>query len=231
MFFCLFSKQRMENFFRKWYDGLGVSDVLNEKTRLVFELYSGTLPVKVAAEYGISNGTLQKAYRRGEIEKPYRGVYVLPESLDDDLLAMQSIYSKGIYSYETALYLNGLGSFVPFKYYMTFPRGYSNSSFEENMISPSWITEKYYEIGLTELPSLVGNPLRVYDKERTILDILGSKRILPYLVEEAVYDYYTDSDADFDRLVHYAEQMKRTYLLKRWNEYLVKFSKNEKSSS
>ena len=149
MFFCLFSKQRMENFFRKWYDGLGVSDVLNEKTRLVFELYSGTLPVKVAAEYGISNGTLQKAYRRGEIEKPYRGVYVLPESLDDDLLAMQSIYSKGIYSYETALYLNGLGSFVPFKYYMTFPRGYSNSSFEENMISPSWITEKYYEIGLT----------------------------------------------------------------------------------
>ena len=81
------------------------------------------------------------------------------------------------------------------------------------------------------MPSLVGNPLRVYDKERTILDILGSKRILPYLVEEAVYDYYTDSDADFDRLVHYAEQMKRTYLLKRWNEYLVKFSKNEKSSS
>lgn len=188
--------------------------MLHTKLKRVFDAYNGTLPTKVAIKEGITKETLRKAYLRGDIEKPFRGVYSLPDAFFDDYFALQAIYSKGIYSHESALLLHELTTFSPFQYYMTFPKSYHTTYLEKNNISPIYSIEAYYELGVTKIETWFGNNVRVYDKERTILDMLVSKYSPRSIIDEMWENYLDDEDADFQRLYKYAEKMNRQKLLK-----------------
>ncbi|MDH6364528.1 hypothetical protein M2139_001481 [Enterococcus sp. PF1-24] len=188
--------------------------MLTTSVREVFDKYNGTLPVKFAIKHGIGEGTLRKAYERGDIERPKRGVYLLPESLEDDYLAIQSQYNRGVFSHESALNLYGYTTDNPFYYYMTFPRGYHSKQFKKSLIRPTYIDEKYYSIGLIETESWHGNKVLAYDKERTILDMLVSSHAHPYVVEEMLEEYAWEERKNLDNLYKYAELLNRQEQLK-----------------
>lgn len=190
--------------------------MLQEKVKQVFESNNGTISLRFAKAHGLDKETLRKAYLRGEIEKPYRGIYTLPDQIEDDFWAIQEMYPKGIYSLETALYFHRLTSFAPFRYYMTFPRGYSNPNLKKNLVVPTWVEQKFWDVGITKAETLVGNQIRVYDLERTMVDILSSKRVHPGLVLEATEEYLSRSDTDHERLVAYCKMLKRPHVLERW---------------
>lgn len=196
--------------------------MLQNKVEKVFHKNNGTISLRFAKAEGLDKETLRKAYLRGDLERPYRGIYSLPDRVEDDLWAIQELYPKGIYSHESALYLHRLTTFAPFRYYMTFPRGFSSRSFKQDYVVPSWVLDKYWDVGLSEGETLVGNRVRVFDLERTMLDVLSSNRIQPNLLTEAAEEYLSRSDANPDRLYEYGKLMKRPQALERWEELLVK---------
>ncbi len=191
--------------------------MLQSKLQQVFDKYNGTLPTKVAVAEGINKESLRKACLRGDIEKQIRGVYVLPDAFYDDYFALQSIYSKGIYSHESALLLHEYTTFSPFQYYMTFPKSYNANQVRQNNIQPIYTVTSYYELGVTKVKSWFGNTVWVYDKERTILDMLASKHASQSTIEEMWDNYLMDEDKDFNRLYEYAEKMNRQKLLEERN--------------
>lgn len=186
--------------------------MLSEKLAAIFNDYNGTLPTKIALQQGINKETLRKAYLRGDIERPMRGVYTLPQHVFDDLFALQSVYSQGIYSHESAHYLHHYGTLAPFDYHLTFPQGYNTRSLERNRIKAHYIKKDFHNLGLTTVESLSGNPLRVYDRERTLLDLLASDTTTAETISEFLAEYIIHPASNLPLLKAYAKALKREAL-------------------
>lgn len=115
---------------------------------------------------------LQKLMKDGELYRYGRGLYVHSDTWEDDFYLLQRKYGRGTYSHDTALYLLGYSDRTPAQYTMTFPKGYNTPSLKSENIIIKRVMPDYYSFGILELNSPCGNPIRVYDLERTLCDIL-----------------------------------------------------------
>ncbi len=59
---------------------------------------------------------------------------------------------------------------------MTFPKGYNSPSLKQESIHIKRVVLENYSFGVIELESSCGNPIRVYDLERTLCDFLPRQR-------------------------------------------------------
>ena len=153
----------------------------------------------------------------GRIEKVDRGVYCLPGTRRDDLALIQYRYDKGIFSGITALSLHGLTDHISEYHHVTFPQGYNPSSLKDCpwKISVTRSVPKIYGLGTMEMKTTVGNTIRVYDKERSLCDILRGKGLPPFIVRTAMKRYFTSSDKDvsklgeYSRILHVSDRMEQ----------------------
>lgn len=134
---------------------------------------------------------------------------------------MQLKYGRGIYSHDTALYLLGYSDRTPAKYTMTFPKGYNASSLKkENVVVKRVVPANYY-FGQTETKSPSGNPIRIYDLERTLCDILRGSGNDIQIVGHAMKRYAASKNKDLRKLIQYAEQLRVKPKVLRYMEVLL----------
>ena len=129
---------------------------------------------------------------------------------------MQRKYGRGIYSHDTALYLLGYSDRTPAKYTMTFPKGYN----APNLIIKRVVPENY-EFGQIQIKSPSGNPIRVYDLERTLCDILRGSGSDIQIVSEAMKRYAASKDKNIHKLMKYADQLRVKPKVLRYMEVLL----------
>ena len=143
----------------------------------------------------------------GRIEKIDRGVYCLPNTQRDDLALLQYRYDKCIFSGITALSLHGLTDHISEYYHVSFPQGYNPSSLRDCPwnISVTRSIPKIYGLGIMKMRTKTGNEISVYDKERSLCDILRGKGLPPFIVKTAMKRYLTSFERDTDLLMQYAE--------------------------
>ncbi len=153
--------------------------------------HGGTLTTKMVTEHGLLRGSLKYLESQGHLLKVARGVYTLPEAFDDELLAQQSRYSRGIYALETALYLANLTDRTPQRYHMVFPESYNLSSPKREGIPCSTQVENLYQAGIVSLKSPHGNDVRAYCPERTLCDILRNRNHVDIQVIAEAFKRYT----------------------------------------
>ena len=67
---------------------------------------------------------------------------------------------------------------------------------------------KNYEFGIIEIQSPSGNPIRVYDLERALCDILRGSGSDIQIVGEAMKRYAASKTKDIQKLMQYAEQLR-----------------------
>ena len=128
----------------------------------------GTITAAQVTEAGLHRSVLQKFVKSGEIYRFGRGLYVWSDVWEDDFYLLQRKYGRGIYSHDTALYLRGYSDRTPAKYTMTFPKGYNASSLKRENLIVKRVVPENYELGRIEMKSPSGNPIRVYNLERTL---------------------------------------------------------------
>lgn len=158
---------------------------------------------------GIPRRCLSEMAALGIIYKVDRGIYALPEVWEDELYFMQYRFSKGIFSHETALYLHAMTDRTPLNYTMTFPSGYNTSSVRKQGITAKLAITENYELGITEVISPCQNPLRVYDIERTLCDIVKIKHSGDIqVINQAMKVYAASKNKDISKLVSYAEKLR-----------------------
>ena len=143
--------------------------------------------------------------RKGEIERIGRGIY-FDSGFDnyDEMYFFQLQNKVCIYSYQTALYIHGLTERLPYINEVTVYQGYNPWRFK-GMANVHQVKKEWYKIGVVEKNTDMGNPVNVYDMERTICDIVRDrKRQDPEIFSKAWKFYLKNSLKDIWRLRNYA---------------------------
>lgn len=70
--------------------------------------HGGIIETRIAAQHGISKAMLYKLCKEDKIHRIVKGQYILPDDMQDELLAISNRSKKVIFSHETALYLHGI---------------------------------------------------------------------------------------------------------------------------
>lgn len=175
------------------------------------DVFVGEMNEYVTTEYlmqaGVPFSRIKKAVEKGELVKVDRGIYASPDTLEDDYSLIQMRYAKGIYSGFSALYLQQMCDYLPEKYHMTFPHGYNCRSIESDPrgIVVTRTLPEFYNLGVTKVETPCGNIVRVYDRERTLCDILRGRGIDRDIVKQAMREYIHSGDMNIRKLVEYAE--------------------------
>ncbi len=179
---------------------------------------NGIVTTAMVVAAGFSRGNIKYLVDKGMIEKSARGVYVLPEVWDDEIFNLQNRFKKGIYSYETALFLWDLTDRTPNRYQMTFPVNYNLTKPKKVNIQCVQCKEILYDLGIAEVTTPGGNIVKAYNVERTLCDILRPhSHVDIQMVTEAYKHFAARTDKNIPVLSEYAKILKvekrvRSYL-------------------
>jgi predicted transcriptional regulator of viral defense system len=150
------------------------------------------------------------------------GVYQSPYAWEDKLYMYQQKKKRMIYSHETALYLHGLSDRDPAQYTVTLPTGYNTSQIKQIDLITYTIKPSLFELGKMTMKSPFGNDITLYDKERTICDIIRSRsRVDNQILNDGLKRYVTDATKDLNKLMNYAKKMGIENVLRNYMEILL----------
>ena len=196
-----------------------------DKKEIIRELLEvspdGTVTAEQVTTAGLHRSILQELVGNGELYRFGRGLYVRSSAWEDDFNLLQRKYGRGIYSHDTALYLLGYSDRTPVQYTMTFPKGYNSPSLKQESIIVKRVVPENYSFGVTEMQSPCGNPIRVYDLERTLCDILRGSGSDIQIVVAAMKKYAASREKDIHKLMQYAEQLRVKPKVLRYMEILL----------
>lgn len=157
---------------------------------------------------GIPRARISDMVEAGELVRVQRGVYCLADAWEDEFLAAQFRFPKGVFSDGTALYLHGYTDRTPFQLTMTFPRSYRATKAREAGIEVRTCADDVLDLGLTAEKTGYGNAVRVYDLERTLCDIVRGQRVVDVqVVNPAMKQYVRSSGRDVQKLLGYARAL------------------------
>lgn len=175
-----------------------------------------------AVELGFSRYLLSKYEKEGLLERERQGVYILPDSVHDDMYTLMLRSRKIIFSHDTALFLNGLSERTPFVHSVTIPNNTRVSKVVREECTCYYIKPELHQIGAITRKTTLGNMVRCYNAERTICDLLRSRnRLDEETVISAIKNYAASSDKDLNLLAVYASQFGVDRELKRYMEVLL----------
>lgn len=183
---------------------------------------NGVVTTAMVVAAGFSRGNIKYLEDKGMIEKSARGVYILPEVWDDEMFNLQSRFKRGIYSYETALFLWDLTDRTPNAYNMTFPANYNLTKPKNENVRCTQCKEDFYDLGIVEANTPGGNEVKVYSIERTLCDILRPQSDVDIqVITEAFKRYAKRKDKNIPVLSEYAKQLKVEKRLRAYLEVLL----------
>ena len=171
---------------------------------------------------GFSRALLSKYVKEGLLERGRQGVYILPDSVHDDMHTLMLRSEKIVFSHDTALFLNGLAERTPFEHSVTIPSNTVLSGRLKEECNCYYIKPELFELGKVWRKTTFGNKVRCYDTERTICDLLRSRsRMDEETVISAIKNYAKYKDKDLNRLAAYAEKLRVSKVLRGYLEVLL----------
>ena len=196
-------------------------DYMSELTAIA-KSHGGIIETKVASQRGISKAMLYKLCKENMIHRIANGQYILPDDMQDELLAISNRSKKIIFSHETALYLHGISDRTPFEHTVTAPSGCIPSAAIKSECKVYYIKPELFELGKTTLKTPAGNNVPTYDLERTICDVVRSRSKLGTETFLAALKLYAaDPKKDLNRLNSYAKKLRVSNVLRQYLEVLL----------
>lgn len=180
--------------------------------------HGGLVTTAQVVDAGIPRARITDMVKSDELARVQRGVYCLTDTWEDEFLATQLRFPKGIFSDGTALYLLGYTDRTPFKLSMTFPRSYRATKAREAGIEVRTCANDVLNLGLATLKTPYGNEVKGYDLERTLCDMLrGRQDVDVQILNPAMQQYVKNDSKDIQKLLEYAsalgvERKMRNYL-------------------
>ena len=194
-------------------------DYMTELTAIA-KTHGGIIETKIAAQRGISK--LYKLCKEDKIHRIVKGQYILPDDMQDELLAISNRSERIIFSHETALYLHGISDRTPFEHTVTAPSGCIPSAAIKSECKVYYIKPELFELGKTTLRTPAGNDVPAYDLERTICDVIRSRNKLGTETFLAALKMSAASPKkNLNQLNTYAKQMRVEKVLRQYLEVLL----------
>jgi predicted transcriptional regulator of viral defense system len=156
---------------------------------------------------GIPSVYLTRMTRSGELNRVARGVYASEGEIIDSYFLLQNVSPVCIFSYVSALDILGETDLIPDYMEVTVYSGYNASHLPDNVIV-HYIRKDLHGLGVMIKETRYGNPVRTYDFERTVCDLISNrKQVDPELFSKAMLFYARKPDRDIHKLMNYGERM------------------------
>lgn len=183
---------------------------------------NGIIKIPQAIKAGVSKATFYEYVKRRHLNRIGSGIYVLPEAWEDAMYFIHLKYKQAVFSHETALYLHELTDREPVNYAVTLKSGYNPTILSAAGIKVYTVKKELHEIGIMEMITNFNNKVPVYNKERTICDIVRSRNSMDMQVLNAAFKNYLRSrDKNLVLLMEYAKLLRVDKIIKNYLEVLL----------
>lgn len=183
---------------------------------------NNTITTEQVVKLGFTRALLSNYVKNGLLERERQGVYVLADSIHDDMYTLMLCSKKIIFSHDTALFLNDLSERTPFTHSVTIPSNTKLSGTLQEECICYYIKPELHQLGVIIKKTTLGNEVRCYNAERTVCDILRSRnRLDEETVVSAIKNYANSLDKDLNLLAAYAPQFGVDKILRRYLEVLL----------
>lgn len=167
---------------------------------------SGILLTKNAIEAGISKHALYNFIRNNGFEKAAHGVYASPETWKDENYILSLRCPQGVLSHDEALYYHGLTDREPLQKTITIYTGYGTSRMVADGIKVFTVKKELLNIGKEIVKTSYGQDIPLYNRERTICDLIRSRnRFEIQDFQTALKTYIMGKNKNLNRLMEYAK--------------------------
>ncbi len=164
----------------------------------------GYISTKEFEQLGISKNLIPKFIEKNIIRKVSYGLYIDDNLIEDEYYILQKRISNIVFSYNTACYLLELSDRSPYRLDVTTIR---NKHIYEDL-EIHYVTKDKFEIGIKEIISPYGNPIKIYNAERCICDILKNPNSVDLEVyNKIINNYFRKRDKDLITLEKYAKEL------------------------
>ena len=162
---------------------------------------------KMVVEAGIRKERLKELLNKGSLVKISRGIYAINNDALDEYFEFQQKCPVGIYSYGTALYFWDLSNRVPNVISYTVPQGFNTSRIKAgSKVHYHYVKQEVLNVGAVRIKSPQGAEIMVYDRERTICDIVKDRKKMDMQIyADALNGYFKGSQKNMRRLVKYGK--------------------------
>jgi predicted transcriptional regulator of viral defense system len=182
----------------------------------------GVLRTSAATAAGVSRVALGNFVSKWGLKRVARGVYLAPDAWEDGLLLFQMRFPKSVYSDETALYLLGLAEREPVRYTVTVPANHNTSGIRKSGADVCRAKEEWFPLGIEMATTPAGSPVRAYNAERTICDLLRHRnRVDGQDLQSALRAYARRPGRDIPRLMRFADLLGVARILRPYLEALL----------
>ena len=189
-----------------------------EQMQELLEKRNGYLLSQDVIESGISKTYMSEFVKKYKLERVAQGVYMSADTWQDDLYILCLKNAKAILSYETALHIHELTEREPSETHVSVPYTYNAKHLRDRGLCVHQITNDLYDMGVTIATTKFGNPVTVYDMERTICDMVKARsKKDAQMFLYAIKEYSRSKKKDISKLMRYAERLDvadevRTYM-------------------
>lgn len=167
---------------------------------------SGILLTKNAIEAGISKHALYNFIRNNGFEKAAHGVYASPETWKDENYILSLRCPQGVLSHDEVLYYHGLTDREPLQKTITIYTGYGTSRMVADGIKVFTVKKELLDIGKEIVKTSYGHDIPLYNRERTICDLIRSRnRFEIQDFQTALKTYIMGKNKNLNRLMEYAK--------------------------
>ena len=182
----------------------------------------GLITTEQVEESRIPRYFLTLLMRNGKLERVARGVYLTPDAFDDEMYRLQARNNRIIFSHETALYLHGLTDRDPLELSVTVPRGYNATNLRKEGIRVYTVKKEFFQMGIIELKTIYGRPVKAYNLERTICDIVRNRNNMDIaILNDAIKRYIDYQGRNIPQLLRYAKKLNVQKIIRKYMEILL----------
>lgn len=162
----------------------------------------GYITTKEFKNLGIPKTSIPELLNQNILRKVAYGIYIDSNLIEDEFYILQKRFSNIIFSYNTACYLLNLSDRLPYKIEVT---TINHNNINEDL-DIHYVAKEKFDIGITEIESPYSNPIKIYNAERCICDILKN----PDSVDLEVYNkiinnYFKQENKDLSALEEYSK--------------------------
>lgn len=156
-----------------------------------------------------SDYQIKKQLAAGNIFKIEKGVYSTEKYVSElSIIAMK--YPNAVLTMNSALYIHGLTEVIPERFFLSTDK--DAAKITDKRVKQCFEQTDYVYVGAIE-EEYQGSHVKIYSKERLLIEVIRNKRKLPY-------DYYKEIIGNYRKLIYELD-------IETIQEYAVSFPKSK----
>jgi predicted transcriptional regulator of viral defense system len=181
-----------------------------------FKAHYGIMRTSELGDFGLNSRQIKQYVDENVLSKIKTGIYELSNQSVPDEIIIAKLFPTGVLYLESALLYYDYTDRIPAKWQIAVNKNISKPQFkiDHPAVTPFYIDKKYIEIGVTSF-EVSGTNIRIYDRDRTICDVLRyANKLEKEVFNQAVQRYVRDNKRNVTKLMEYAKILRVTEKVK-----------------